>query len=223
MRGWHDATGGLADAHEEYLVYQTLVGAWPLERARLNAYLEKALREAKVNSSWVDPNVEHERAVQEFAARAADAMRGDPFLDRVAEVGRRISLAQLLLKLTAPGVPDVYQGDELEDLSLVDPDNRRPVDWDVRRRALATLRDGSAPTAETAKLYVTWKTLELRARRPDAFAGAYEWDDGDGACRFTRGGEVLVAVAVRPGDDVAAGDGWREVLALPGLVLAERA
>src|SRR5207244_7356010 len=149
---------------EEYVVYQTLVGAWPLERARLNAYLEKALREAKVNSSWVDPNVEHERAVQEFAARAADAMRGDPFLDRVAELGRRISLAQLLLKLTSPGVPDIYQGDELENLSLVDPDNRRPVDWEVRRRMLGALRAGGAPPPEAHKLYMTWKTLELRAR-----------------------------------------------------------
>src|SRR5207253_9951514 len=182
-----------------------------------------ALREGKVNTDWLAPNEEHERTVQEYAWSAAELIARDPFLDRVRTIGRRLALAQLLLKLTAPGVPDVYQGDELEDLSLVDPDNRRPVDWDVRRRALATLRDGSAPTAETAKLYVTWKTLELRARRPDAFAGAYEWDDGAGACRFTRGGEVLVAVAVRPGDDVAAGDGWREVLALPGLVLAERA
>jgi (1->4)-alpha-D-glucan 1-alpha-D-glucosylmutase len=224
VRAWREATGGLDDAHEEYLVYQTLVGAWPIERERLNAYLEKALREAKVNSSWVDPNVAHEQAVQEFAARAADAMRGDPFLARVAELGRRISLTQLLLKLTAPGVPDLYQGDELENLSLVDPDNRRPVDWDVRRRALAALRDGAAPTAETAKLYVTWTALELRARHADAFAGDYEpFDLGDDVCAFTRGGRVLAAVGVRPAADPRAPEGWRDLLALPGLVLAERA
>jgi (1->4)-alpha-D-glucan 1-alpha-D-glucosylmutase len=204
-------------------VYQTLVGAWPIERDRLDAYLEKALREGKVNSNWLEPNLEHERAVQEFAARAADAMHGDPFLARVAELGRRLSLAQLLLKLTAPGIPDLYQGDELENLSLVDPDNRRPVDWDGRRRALADLRAGTAPTAATAKLHVTATALELRARRAPAFAGAYEPIDlGRGVCAYTRGGEVLAAVGVAPNVDPVAPDGWRDVLRVRGLLLAER-
>ena len=97
-----------------------------------------------------------------------------PFLARVAEVGRRIALGMTLLKLTVPGVPDIYWGDELEALNLVDPDNRRPVDWERRRRALAEVRCGTAPRDETAKLAVIARTLELRAERADAFAGSYE-------------------------------------------------
>ena len=102
-----------------------------------------------------------------------------------------------------PGVPDVYQGDELIDLSLVDPDNRRPVDWEARRAALDALRDGVEPTRETMKLHLIWRALELRARRPEAFAGAYTpLDAGPDALAFTRGedGEVLVVVrAARAG------------------------
>jgi len=223
VRTWRDATGGLPDAREEYLVYQTLVGAWPIERERLDAYLEKALREGKVTSNWLDPDEEHEARVQEFAARAAEVMRGDLFLERVAALGRRISLAQLLLKLTSPGVPDVYQGDELEALALVDPDNRRPVDWEARRRALDAILSGAPPDEQNAKLYVTWRALSLRARHGHAFGGAYEpLDLGDGVCAFVRGGEVLVAVGVRPDVDPLAPEGWRDVLGLPGLVLAER-
>jgi (1->4)-alpha-D-glucan 1-alpha-D-glucosylmutase len=223
VRRWREATGGLDDGREELLVYQTLVGAWPIERERLDAYLEKALREGKVTSNWLTPDEEHERAVQDFAARAADAMRDDPFLGRVAELGRRISLAQLLLKLTSPGVPDLYQGDELENLSLVDPDNRRPVDWARRREALAALRGGGEPTPETEKLHVTWRTLALRAGYEQAFGGAYEPVDlGEGVCAFTRAGEVLVAVAVRPGVDPEVPDGWRDVLGVRGLALCVR-
>jgi len=223
VRRWREATGGLPDAREEYLVYQTLVGAWPIERERLDAYLEKALREGKVTSNWLDPDEEHEARVQEFAARAAEVMRGDLFLERVAALGRRISLAQLLLKLTSPGVPDVYQGDELEALALVDPDNRRPVDWEARRRALDAILSGAPPDGQNAKLYVTWRALSLRARHGQAFGGAYEpLDLGDGVCAFVRGGEVLVAVGVRPDVDPPAPEGWRDVLGLPGLVLAER-
>jgi (1->4)-alpha-D-glucan 1-alpha-D-glucosylmutase len=223
VRRWHEATGGLDDGREELLVYQTLVGAWPIERERLDAYLEKALREGKVTSSWLSPDEEHERAVQDFAARAADAMRDDPFLERVAEAGRRISLAQLLLKLTSPGVPDLYQGDELENLSLVDPDNRRPVDWARRREALAALRGGAEPAPETEKLHVTWRTLALRAGYEQAFGGAYEPVDlGEGVCAFTRAGEVLVAAAVRPDVDPEVPAGWRDVLGVRGLALCVR-
>jgi (1->4)-alpha-D-glucan 1-alpha-D-glucosylmutase len=144
----------------------------------------------------------------------------DPILDRVRELGRHIALAQLLLKLTAPGVPDIYQGDELEDLSLVDPDNRRPVDWRARREALAALRAGAAPTTETAKLFVTSTTLTLRAERAAAFAGSYEPVDlGPGVCAYVRGGEVLVAVSTRADSEVRVPPGWRDVLDLPGLAL----
>jgi (1->4)-alpha-D-glucan 1-alpha-D-glucosylmutase len=223
VRAWHDELGGLDDPREELLVYQTLAGALPIERERLDAYLEKALREGKVNTNWLAPDEAHERAVQEFAARAAEVLARDPLLGRVRAIGRKLALAQLLLKLTSPGVPDIYRGDELEDLSLVDPDNRRPVDWAVRREALRELQDGRPPDDATAKLYVIWKTLALRAERAGAFAGSYEpVDAGEGVCAFVRGGEVLAAAAVRPGAAVRLPAGWRDVLGLEGLALGVR-
>jgi (1->4)-alpha-D-glucan 1-alpha-D-glucosylmutase len=223
MRAWHDELGGLPDAHEELLVYQTLVGVLPIERERLDGYLEKALREGKVNTNWLTPNEEHERTVQDFAWRAAELIARDPFLERVRVLGRRLSLAQLLLKLTAPGVPDVYRGDELEDLSLVDPDNRREVDWETRRSALRALQGGGAVDDTNAKLYVTWKTLGVRAGHAAAFMGAYEpVDAGDGVVAFVRGGEVLVAAAVSPRADVHVPEGWHDVLGVEGLALCVR-
>jgi (1->4)-alpha-D-glucan 1-alpha-D-glucosylmutase len=124
------------------------------------------------------------------------------------------------LKLTSPGVPDIYRGDELEDLSLVDPDNRRPVDWDARRHALAALQAGDAPNEATVKLYVTWKALRVRAEKTNAFAGSYEPIDlGKGVCAFVRGGEVLVAVAVMPDAVVRMPNGWHDVLGVEGLAL----
>jgi (1->4)-alpha-D-glucan 1-alpha-D-glucosylmutase len=231
---WHEANeplrqDGAPDANEEYLIYQTLVGAWPLPSERLVEYLQKAGREAKTNTNWLEPNETWERGVAAFAAGLYDHRpfldTFEPFADRVAELGGRIALSHTLLKLTCPGVPDVYQGDELSSLSLVDPDNRRPVDWELRRRLLAELRDGAPPRPETAKLYVIWKTLALRARRPEVFAGAYEpYDGGDGICAFTRAGAVLVAVPTRPGARFDVPDGYRDVLegADLGLWLLER-
>jgi (1->4)-alpha-D-glucan 1-alpha-D-glucosylmutase len=223
VAAWHEELGGLADAHEELLVYQTLVGVLPIERERLDGYLEKALREGKVNTNWLTPNEEHEGAVQEYAWRAAELIAKDPFVERVRELGRRLSLAQLLLKLAAPGVPDVYRGDELEDLSLVDPDNRRAVDWQVREDALRALQEGGPVTDANVKLYVTWKTLGLRAEHAAAFAGSYEAvDAGDDVCAFVRGEEVLVAAAVRPGATVRPPEGWDDVLGVEGLALCVR-
>ena len=212
VRRWYALTDELVqvggrvgpDPHERYLIFQTLVGAWPIEEERLTAYLEKALREAKRNTNWVDQNAEWEESVKRFAAALLShgpfLESFEPFAAAVAAAGDRAALGQLVLKLTVPGVPDVYQGDELADLSLVDPDNRRPVDWDARRRALAALRDGAEPTRETMKLHVIARALELRARRPEAFgaAGAYTpLEAGPGVCAFTRGaGEVLVVVAL---------------------------
>jgi len=212
--------GGAPDANEEYLIYQTLVGAWPIGPDRLEAYVEKALREAKRNTSWIVQDHDWEARVKRFAVALLDHR---PFLDdftpfaaRVAEEGRRSALGQLLLKLTSPGVADIYQGDELEALSLVDPDNRRPVDWAARRAALDALRGGAAPTDATMKLFLIWRALDLRARRPGAFAGAYEpVDAGPGACAYVRGGEVLAVVRVRPaGAPVLRGIAgpWRDVL-----------
>jgi (1->4)-alpha-D-glucan 1-alpha-D-glucosylmutase len=131
----------------------------------------------------------------------------EPFQREVAEAGDRAALGQLLLKLTVPGVPDVYQGDELLNLSLVDPDNRRPVDWAARREALAD---------PPPKLRLIQRALALRAERPAAFAGAYEpLDAGEDACAFVRGGEVVACAWLR-GDGSATvtlpEGSWRDVL-----------
>jgi (1->4)-alpha-D-glucan 1-alpha-D-glucosylmutase len=201
-----------AASSDDALVYQTLLGAWPIEPARLDAYLEKALREAKVNTNWLEPNEAYEDEVKAFARSLLDdrAFREafDPFQERIAQLGERIALGQTLLKLTCPGVPDIYQGDELWNLSLVDPDNRRPVDWALRRRLLA-----SAPSRESAKLHLIRRTLALRAEHPDAFAGTYEpVDAGPAVCAYLRGGQVLVAVPVRDGAQFEAPSGFEDVL-----------
>ncbi len=219
-QGFRD--GEAPDRNEEYFIYQTLVAIWPVEPDRLDRYLEKALREAKLHSSWSSPDTSWEAATSRFVQRLLgnDAFRSklEAFVERIAADGRRIALGQTLLKLTCPGVPDIYQGDELWSYSLVDPDNRRPVDWDYRRRLLAELKAGAPVREENMKLYLVWKALELRARRPTAFAGAYEpLDYGDEICAFSRNGEVIVAVAVRPEAAFVAPAGFRDVLDGAGL------
>jgi (1->4)-alpha-D-glucan 1-alpha-D-glucosylmutase len=211
------------DWNEAYLILQTLVGAWPLELERLEAYVQKALREAKVNTTWVEPDLAYERRVRDWCrglyANRAFIDELEAFAERVAGAGERSALGQALLKLTSPGVPDIYQGDELWALSLVDPDNRRPVDWDRRREALAELRAGAAPNRETIKLHLIERALALRARRPEAFAGAYTpLDAGEACCAYLRGDPpaVLAATGVRPDGasarfEVPAGR-WRNVL-----------
>ena len=153
----------IPDANEEYLLYQTLVGAWPLGQVgpeehadfvrRIQEYMLKALHEAKVHSSWINPNAEYDEAVSTFVGRILDEQANRAFLDdfrafqrRVSAYGLYNSLAQTLLKFTMPGVPDTYQGTELWDFSLVDPDNRRPVDYERRARMLADLRAAIAAT-----------------------------------------------------------------------------
>ena len=140
-------------ANTEYLIYQTLVGAWPIGIERFRAYLLKAIREAKSHTSWINPNTRYNDAITRFAEAILDPVRSSPFLEnfvpfqaRVAHYGAFNSLAQTLVKITAPGVPDFYQGSELWDLNLVDPDNRRPVDWQFRRHMLEELTK-SADTA----------------------------------------------------------------------------
>jgi (1->4)-alpha-D-glucan 1-alpha-D-glucosylmutase len=224
---WHELTASLRrgpgpDAAEEYLIYQTLAGTWPIEPQRLAAYLEKALREAGRNSSWSDPDAAWERSVIDFAtalfSHGPFRSSFDPFAARVARAGERHALGALLLRMTCPGLPDIYQGDELESLNLVDPDNRRPVDWDERRRALAALRSGAPANPHMRKLAVIRETLALRARRPHAFAGSYTPIEAPpGICAFTRGAEVAVIVAVRADANPTAvsppGRGWCDVLA----------
>ena len=206
----------LDDPDENYILWQTLVGAWPIAQERVEAYMEKALREAKRNTSWVEPDEEHERRVKEAIGRAYADLPADfePFAAHVAEEGRRIALGMTLLKLTAPGVPDLYRGDELEFLALVDPDNRRPVDWAARRRALAD---------PPPKLRTILAALALRRRQPEAFTGAYEpVQAGEGVCAFQRGTGVLVAVPVRRGASKPAFPGWRDLLPELPVGLYER-
>jgi (1->4)-alpha-D-glucan 1-alpha-D-glucosylmutase len=195
------------DANEEYLLYQTLVGAWPLEPAsaeesrafveRIQAYMLKALHEAKVHTSWMNPNSDYDNAVVEFLGRILDEGTSRAFLDdfrafqaRISHFGLFNSLAQTLLRLAAPGVPDTYQGTEVWDFSLVDPDNRRPVDYGRLRRMLNELRAAAAAAGEDLrelarglvdtkedgriKLYVTERALHCRRAHAGLFsAGEY--------------------------------------------------
>ena len=219
------------DPNDEYLIYQTLVGAWPLEPhgpeefaafvKRVQAYLEKALREAKVHSTWTRPNAAYEDAAKQFVATLLDEQSGAtflrdfrPFQKRIAELGLLNSLSQTLLKIVAPGVPDTYQGTELWDFSLVDPDNRRPVDYAKRRGMLETVRAGADPAEllrhkedGRAKLFVTWKALAARKASAPLFSeGEYLPAEVGGAKR-----DHVFAFARRHGNRVA-------VVAVPRLV-----
>jgi (1->4)-alpha-D-glucan 1-alpha-D-glucosylmutase len=184
--------------------------------------MEKALREAKRNTNWVEQNHEWEAAVKRFsrAVYSEEAFIADfePFVARLAEIGDRAALGQVVLKLTCPGIPDIYRGDELPFRALVDPDNRRPVDFDWYQAMLRRLMGGSPPDAQTRKLFITLRLLGLRARRPTPFSGAYEpVEGGPGVCAFVRGREVLVVVALRGRpfegtlEDLPGGR-WRDVL-----------
>jgi (1->4)-alpha-D-glucan 1-alpha-D-glucosylmutase len=186
------------DANEEYLLYQTLVGTWPVEamqtvergvyRDRIVQYMSKALREAKVHTSWMNPSEEYDGAVQEFVSDLlSDAGLSfvadlDQFVGRIADAGFVNSLAQLVLKTTLPGVPDFYQGTEFWDFNLVDPDNRRPVDFEARAQRLAKLPRATGAGLEVAagertlrwpsadfKLWVTTSCLNTRREWADVF------------------------------------------------------
>jgi (1->4)-alpha-D-glucan 1-alpha-D-glucosylmutase len=188
---WADAVGrwsahnarhrrdDMPDSNLEYLLYQTLVGAWPIEPGRLVEYMLKACREAKAYTSWNNQNPDYEAAVGEFARAllADDEFLDDlkAFVDPLIAPGRVNSLSQALIKLTAPGVPDIYQGAELWVLSLVDPDNRRPVDFALRRRLLDALEGATVeeivrrPDEGLPKLHLTRQALHLRRRHPEWF------------------------------------------------------
>jgi (1->4)-alpha-D-glucan 1-alpha-D-glucosylmutase len=239
VRGWLESTQrhcsevdgrSAPDLSERYFILQTLVGVWPIEPERLDGYLEKALREAKRNTNWVDQNAPYEQAVKRYARElAADAsFRADleGFLDDIAPRVLRTTLGQLALKLTSPGVPDTYQGDEFEFRALVDPDNRRPVDWELRRERLDHLLGGGLPGDELGdrKLWMTARLLAMRSRRPDIFSLPYQlaaytplWG-GPGVCAFLRADRLLTVVALqRAGEHDTVIDGipsgrWREVL-----------
>jgi (1->4)-alpha-D-glucan 1-alpha-D-glucosylmutase len=210
--------GGWRDPNEAYLILQTIVGAWPLTPERLELYLEKALREAKVHTTWVDQDHEWEAGTKAWAVGLLRDEELGAYAEGLSARAAQIAGGMTLLKLTVPGVPDFYQGDELPFLALVDPDNRRPVDFDERHRLLLS---GSPPP----KLDLIRRTLALRARRPTAFAGGYEpLEAGDDVVAFSRGGDVLVAIALRGGLGrfrAPAGE-WRDVYRSEHLLLAER-
>ncbi len=230
VRRWLELTdplrsGGAPDDVERYLIFQTLVGAWPIEVERVQQYMEKALREAKRNTNWVDQNSEWEEGVKRFVGAL---YRHDEFRSSLEEfnrelnfAGERIALATVALKLTAPGVPDIYQGDEMPVRALVDPDNRRPVDWQWNETMLGRLAGGAQPDggagSNIRKLWLTTLLLGLRTRRPEAFAGSYEpLAAGDDAVAYLRGEQVLVVTGIRPGIPAGALHGasgeWRDVL-----------
>ncbi|CAN5857532.1 malto-oligosyltrehalose synthase [soil metagenome] len=213
---------GLVDRNIEYLLYQVLVGAWPLTKDRTVAYIQKASREAKTHTSWLAPNPAYDEALVGFVHFLFDDAEFQrtmaAFVAPLIAPGRVNSLSQTLVKLTAPGVPDIYQGTELEDLSLVDPDNRRPVDYG-RRVALLRELDGLkvddilARAAEgLPKLFVIRRALKLRRQLPEAFGAeaSYEQQPAGGAkagnvVAFTRWGVVATIV---PRLVLGVQDGW---------------
>jgi (1->4)-alpha-D-glucan 1-alpha-D-glucosylmutase len=179
-RNQHFKTGEFPDRNTEYFLYQTLIGAWPISKERVIAYMEKAVREAKQHTSWTQQNKEFEVALKAFIERIFDSKEFNADLESfVAQVllpGRINSLAQTLIKYTAPGVPDTYQGSELWDLRLVDPDNRGPVDYEIRRTMLEELRAGmnvdeilKRMDSGMPKMWVTYRALHLRRDKPEWF------------------------------------------------------
>jgi (1->4)-alpha-D-glucan 1-alpha-D-glucosylmutase len=222
------------DANEEYFLYQTLVGAWPWEMEtdaqreefiqRIEEYMTKALNEAKVNLSWTNPNPEYVEAVHSFVRSILmpdERGKRPRFPEVLGEIlpalklfGAVNSLAQVVLKVASPGIPDFYQGTEMWDLSLVDPDNRRPVDYEVRRRALEELQKQAREEGELevcravlrnlsdgrVKLWTTHCALALRTRRAEVFRRgdyvpvAVTKEHAEHLIGFTRGREVLAVV-----------------------------
>ncbi len=221
------------DPNEEYLLYQTLVGTWPSTLSstdqreqfieRIRAYMDKAVKEAKVHSSWMNVNEEHDQALSRFLASILSAE--SPFVadvaafqQPIARAGMLNSLAQLVLKIATPGVPDFYQGNELWDLSLVDPDNRRPVDFALRQKVLERIRDGARKdrrglvrellkemSSGAIKMYVMHRALEFRRDNRDLFGtGTYlpltlHGEREGNAIGFARstGGKQVIVVAGR--------------------------
>ncbi|MGI8998310.1 MAG: malto-oligosyltrehalose synthase, partial [Candidatus Limnocylindria bacterium] len=242
--GWHDAVQrlgpasephatavGMPTAADRYLFFQTLIGAWPIDDDRVAAYMLKAAREAKLRTSWIEPDTAYEASLARFV-RGSMGDGGfvqivDGVVGPLVDGGRRAALGQLALELTAPGVPDIYQGDELWQLALVDPDNRRPIDYAARIRLLAEAAEVDAATAwarrDTGlpKLWLARHGLDLRHHHPAAFGpgGAYRPITAEGALAdavvaFERGDEVIAVVPrlVRRVERV----GWSDTrLALP--------
>ena len=216
---WREAAARLSaasDAHltgatpaDAYLFFQTVIGAWPIDADRAVAYLLKASREAKLRTSWVARDADYEAALESFVRRSLADARFVEIVEHVVaplvDAGHRAALGQLALQLTAPGAPDVYQGSELWELNLADPDNRRPVDYDTRQRLLDDARGMDAATAWARRdeglprLWLILRALGLRRRHEAAFSGAYRPMVADGVLAecvvaFERGENIISVV-----------------------------
>jgi (1->4)-alpha-D-glucan 1-alpha-D-glucosylmutase len=225
MRKW-SSTHPLPDRSLELLAWQCLVGAWPISAERMSGYLLKAAKEAKLVTSHVDAVAEVDDAIEKWPAQVLadpDTVASvEEFVGRIAAPGWSNSLGQKLLQLVGPGIPDVYQGTECFEYSLVDPDNRRPVDFTARRELLARLDEHWLPPVDAggaAKLLITMSALRLRRYRPELFAGyrplTADGPAADHVVAFARDRGV-VAVATRLPVGLAARGGWADtVLALP--------
>jgi (1->4)-alpha-D-glucan 1-alpha-D-glucosylmutase len=223
-------TGDYPDPNTEYLLYQTLVGAWPISRERLGQYMEKATREAKRMTSWISPNEAFDNALRAFLDgiyQHEEFLKSlGEFVEPLVTPGRIVSLAQVLLKLTAPGVPDLYQGTELWDLSLVDPDNRRPVDYDLRKRLRSELPSLKVETIcareeeGLPKLWLIYQALKTRRDCVECFGrdSCYAPLTAAGRRRdhivaFARGGRVATVV---PRLILSVGGDWMDTaISLP--------
>jgi len=237
------------DGSEEYLLYQTLLGTWPINARgeaeqtvdsqyaeRIQAYMAKALNEAKLNTSWIQPHQDWLDATREFIAKVLEQSSKNKFLpalypvvEEIARLGAVNSLSQTLLKLTSPGVPDIYQGCELWDFSLVDPDNRRAVDYQSRRATLASIK-GANPEElwqnwpdGRIKLFLTNRVLQFRRDHVDLFRrGSYlpvkaSGTFGDCVIGFARefNGQWIVVIAPRLTSRVGfppLGDKWQDTI-----------
>jgi (1->4)-alpha-D-glucan 1-alpha-D-glucosylmutase len=242
------------DREEEYLLYQTLLGTWPLDQAgqaspsvppeyveRIQNYMNKALNEAKVNTSWVQPNEEWLSATRQFVSKILQPHPKNRFLpaflplvSEVAQIGAINSLSQTLLKLTSPGVPDIYQGNEIWDFSLVDPDNRRPVDYGLRRSMLENLAKVEPPELMAnwpdgrIKMFLTQRLLQFRREQAELFnRGSYlplkvSGPFAECAVSFARqlGEKALVVIAPRLSSRIGfppLGEKWQDTFVeIPG-------
>jgi (1->4)-alpha-D-glucan 1-alpha-D-glucosylmutase len=221
----------IGDGPLENLLWQSIVGAWPASVERLHGYAEKASREAGNSTAWIDSNEEFEKRMHAAidSIFTDDAVRGlvEGFVDTTARAGWSNALSAKLVQLTGAGVPDVYQGSELWETSLVDPDNRRPVDYDIRRLYLAAIDAGAQPPVDdsgAAKLLVTSRALRLRRDRQELFTRYAELDvlgsRAGHAIAFDRGGAITVATRAPMALERAGG--WDDtVVVLPGHELVD--
>ncbi|HUP72019.1 MAG TPA: malto-oligosyltrehalose synthase [Acidimicrobiales bacterium] len=209
---------GMPDRNTEYLLYQTIVGAHPISAERLGEFMVKAVREAKVHTSWLEVDVAYERQLRHFVESLCgnQSFIGslNDLVDRIEPHAIANSLAQAALKLGLPGVPDIYQGNEVRTFSLADPDNRRPVDFDTLRDRLAAVSNiSNRHSPALSKLWVTRQGLRLRAERSEAFLGesaTYEPIEATGlhsanVLGFVRGGQVAILVTLF---STQVADGW---------------